>query len=352
MTPRSTTCSRAATATRCTCDISSARVTCGPARRCTELVDGYLSGLPSPVRAVLDYLALAEPLRRNDLAALAGRGRRRPRGSRRRDRRRRRRDGLPGPPALHRPRPRRAGARRRAQALRTSLVEHLTSQPSGHIGDQLRLAALSVGSDSPAAVADTVAAAQHALRLGELDARRTARHARRWTASGGLPARLALAYALAWQGRGREADAALAAVDPEQLSQPELIAWALPRAANQFWMLSEPERATAFLQTIRGHVAAPTRADHPRRAGGDLRDERGHSAAHVADRRRGAGVAARRRGGRGLGGVGGGAELGARRTVRRRRGAGPARDRRRPSRSAAVHQRLRPDHRAGDGRAD
>ena len=50
----------------------------------------------------------------------------------------------------------------------------------------------------------------------------------------------------------------LAAVDPDQLSQPELMAWALPRAANQFWMLSEPERATAFLQTIRNRVSAPT----------------------------------------------------------------------------------------------
>ena len=49
----------------------------------------------------------------------------------------------------------------------------------------------------------------------------------------------------------------LAAVDPEQLSQSELIAWALPRAANQFWMLSEPERATAFLQTIRNRISAP-----------------------------------------------------------------------------------------------
>ena len=38
------------------------------------------------------------------------------------------------------------------------------------------------------------------------------------------------------------------------LSEAELMAWALPRAANQFWMLSEPERATAFLQTTRNRV--------------------------------------------------------------------------------------------------
>ena len=35
------------------------------------------------------------------------------------------------------------------------------------------------------------------------------------------------------------------------------MAWALPRAANQFWMLSEPERATAFLRTTRGRVSTP-----------------------------------------------------------------------------------------------
>ena len=35
------------------------------------------------------------------------------------------------------------------------------------------------------------------------------------------------------------------------------MAWALPRAANQFWMLSEPERATAFLQATRNRVSSP-----------------------------------------------------------------------------------------------
>ena len=72
-----------------------------------------------------------------------------------------------------------------------------------------------------------------------------------------LAIRLTLAYALAWQGRGREADAVLADVDPSTLSEAELMAWALPRAANQFWMLSEPERATAFLRTTRGRMSTP-----------------------------------------------------------------------------------------------
>ncbi|ETA91406.1 ATPase AAA, partial [Mycobacterium avium 10-5581] len=73
----------------------------------------------------------------------------------------------------------------------------------------------------------------------------------------GLAARLALAHALGWQGRGREADALLAEVDSTGLTEAALMDWALLRAANQFWMLSEPERATAFLRTVRNRVADP-----------------------------------------------------------------------------------------------
>ena len=51
---------------------------------------------------------------------------------------------------------------------------------------------------------------------------------------------------------------AISAVDPSTLSESELMEWALPRAANQFWMLSEPERATAFLQATRNRVSSPT----------------------------------------------------------------------------------------------
>ena len=220
------------------------------------LIDGYLAGLPRPVRTVLDYLAVAEPLRRADLAALAGE------------------DAVDEAEAagavasdddamvhaahpLYTDRVRAALGADTARGLRTSLVGQLTAGPSGRIGDRLRLAALAVDSDVPGAAADIVTAAQDALRLGEVELAEGLAHAA-VDRSGGLAARLALAYALTWQGRGRDAGAVLEAVDPEQLSQPELIEWALPRAANQFWMLSEPERATAFLQTMRNRLSAPT----------------------------------------------------------------------------------------------
>ncbi|HCN1198519.1 TPA: hypothetical protein N6M16_004999, partial [Escherichia coli] len=103
-------------------------------------------------------------------------------------------------------------------------------------------------SATPAAVTDAATAAGQALRLGDVRlAERLARAA--LDRSDALAARLPLAYALGWQGRGREADAVLAAVNPAELTETELMAWAIPRAANRFWMLNEPERATAFLQT-------------------------------------------------------------------------------------------------------
>jgi tetratricopeptide (TPR) repeat protein len=225
----------------------------------SDLIDAYLCSLPAPVRMVLDYLAIAEPLRRSDLAALAGE---------------RAVDDAQTAGAvtaaagddetlvraahpLYTGRIRAALAPANTRALHTSLVGRLRTRQSERFGDQLRLTALAVASDAPGAVADMVTAAQQALRLGELVlAEQLARAA--LEQSGGLAARLPLAYALAWQGRGRDAGAVLAAVDPNQLSQTELIAWALPQAANQFWMLSEPERATAFLQTIRNRISAPT----------------------------------------------------------------------------------------------
>jgi hypothetical protein len=244
------------------------RVDVGPLDAATTaalpaLVDAYLSGLPSPARTTLDYLALAEPLRRADLTALTSE------------------EAVEQAEAagavtvnddamvysahpLYAARAGAAQAPDTARALRMSLLEQLAAAPSGHIGDQLRLAALSVETDdfvnddgeNGTADADLVTAAQQALRFGELTlAEQLARAA--LDRSDGLAARLALGYALAWQGRGRAADAVLAEVDPERLSPPELLAWALPRAANQFWMLSEPAQATAFLQTTRSRVSSP-----------------------------------------------------------------------------------------------
>jgi AAA domain-containing protein len=140
--------------------------------------------------------------------------------------------------------------------LRTELVERLGAAPPHDVVDLLRLAVLALDADRPQPTPELVKAAEEALRLGDLVlSERLGRAALEREA--GLPTRLTLAYALAWQGRGRDADSVLAQVDPSTLSETELMDWALPLAANQFWMLSEPERATAFLQATRNKVSSP-----------------------------------------------------------------------------------------------
>ena len=221
-------------------------------------VDEFLTELPAPARAVLDYLAVAEPLSLADLAVLAGDGALRAAedwgGAETRVRSERTDDAVVY--TAHPLFAQRAlaalgddGARRR----RTDVVKVLSRHSSAHPSDRLRLASLALDSDTPQPVADVVDAAQQALRLGDLMlGERLARSALQ--RSDDLAARLPLANALAFQGRGRDAEALLAAVDATALSESELMSWTLLRAANQFFMLSEPERATAFLQTIRNRI--------------------------------------------------------------------------------------------------
>lgn len=140
-----------------------------------------------------------------------------------------------------------------------AVVSH-DSEPPPADGDgvvgRLRRAVRALDGGDARPVAELAAAAEDALRLGDLElAERLGRAA---LPAGGLAARITLSYALAWQGRGLDADAVLAEVDAAALTEPALMMWALPRAANQFWMLSEPERATAFLRTVRSRVQTPT----------------------------------------------------------------------------------------------
>ena len=100
---------------------------------------------------------------------------------------------------------------------------------------------------------EVVESSYEAMRLGDLVlGERFARSA--LERGGGLTARLPLAHALAWLGHGREAHEVLAPVDPDELSEWELTSWTLPRAANQFWMLDEPEAAIDFLQSMRARI--------------------------------------------------------------------------------------------------
>jgi len=225
-----------------------------PERSLPDLVGRYVAGLPASAREVLAYLSVQEPLTHEDLAALTAA------------------DAIATAES--------AGAVRlvgisvysahplfaeyaasttpepQLRRLRTDVAERFAIHPLRHLGDRLGRSVLALNSERPEAVDDVVAAAQEALRLGDLGlSERLATAALERDER--FDARLALSYALAWQGRGREADHVLAEVDPASLSEEQVLAWALPRAANQFWMLSEPERASAFLQTVRRRVSRP-----------------------------------------------------------------------------------------------
>jgi hypothetical protein len=222
--------------------------------RLASMVDEFVATLPASARRVLEHLAVDDPLPLAEVTDLVGR------------------DAVAEAEAagtiavdddLVRPaHPLFVDAVRDAlggpelRRLRTDLVERLGAAPPHDVVSMLRLAVLALDSDRPQPTADIVTAAGEALRLGDLVlSERLGRAAVQRAA--GLPAQLTLAYALAWQGRGRDADSVLAQVDPSTLTEAELMAWALPLAANQFWMLSEPERATAFLKATRNKVTSP-----------------------------------------------------------------------------------------------
>ena len=122
-----------------------------------------------------------------------------------------------------------------AQDARRSALDERRAH---HISGRLRIAGLALDTDTPPDAADLIALSWEAMRMGDLAfGERLARGALEQT--GELSARLPLAHSLSWQGRGRDADEVLDPVDPDSLSEWDLTAWTLPKAANRFWMLSE-----------------------------------------------------------------------------------------------------------------
>ncbi len=216
-------------------------------------IDKYLHDLHAPVRTALDYLCVFEPLSREDLAALAGEETIT--------------EGIEcgaielyadqlyaGHP-LYLERLAAMLQKPDVQRLRSAVAARLAGTPTHTPADRLARTVLALQSDAAIDSDAVVAAAEEALRLGDHGlAERLARGA--LDRGENFNARLALSTALGWQGRGREAESVLAGLDIGEMSEEQLMAWAVPRAANQFWMLSEPERAAIFLQNIRARVCA------------------------------------------------------------------------------------------------
>ncbi len=217
-------------------------------------VDDFVETLPAAAHRVLEFLAVTDPLPSADAAALAGADAVeeaiRCGAVITTD------DGLRPAHPLFVDAVRSALGGPDLRRLRTALVGRLTASGGSGVVGRLRLAVLAIGSDRPQSVPDVRAAAEEALRLGDLELSERLGQAA-LAREPDLATRLVVGYALAWQGRGREAEAVLAQIDPTALTEDQLMAWALPTAANQFWMLSQPERATAFLRATRGKVSSP-----------------------------------------------------------------------------------------------
>jgi tetratricopeptide (TPR) repeat protein len=220
-------------------------------------IDGYLGILSPQVRRLLALLCVFEPLSRTDVVTLTDE----PTLDQAIDAAAVQLRSVAGTELVYSAHPlfleRLATMLDRAevQRLRTAVAGQLAATPSRTPADRLGRTLIALQGDAPVDPDAVVGTAQEALQLGDIGlAERLARGV--LDRGEHFNARLALSSALAWQGRGREAEATLAVVDPAGLSEDQMMAWALPRAANQFWMLSEPERATTFLQNVRRKVGA------------------------------------------------------------------------------------------------
>src|SRR5215207_7586372 len=170
----------------------------------SALIGRHLEALPQTVTSVLEYLAVEEPLSLRDLTELAGRDALEEAEDQRVVEVVKRGDDL----VVHSAHPLYAEQVRASlgqiatRRLRTQLVAQLSSKPIEHVSARLRLAALALESDIPPPVDDVVTSSWEAMRLGDLMlGERLARSA--LDRSGGLTARLPLAHALSWLGRGQ-----------------------------------------------------------------------------------------------------------------------------------------------------
>ena len=308
----------------------------------SALIGRHLEALPPTVTSVLEYLAVEEPLSLRDLTELAGREALEEAEDQRVIEVVKRGDDL----VVHSAHPLYAEQVRASlgqiatRRLRTQLVAQLSSKPIEHVSARLRLAALAIESDTPPPVDDVVTSSWEAMRLGDLLlGERLAQSA--LDRSGGLTARLPLAHALSWLGRGPDADQVLTPVDPDtpfgvgphrvdtaEGGQPILDA----RSARG--------RRRFPVRDARPHFGTGGRRHH-RRAGGHLRDELRRPAARGGDRRRGARFTCQPGPRDRLGGGDRDAVECAAGQVRRRRPAGRTRPGGGTSGAAAVHHRAR-----------
>ncbi|MCW2689980.1 MAG: hypothetical protein JWR37_4870 [Mycobacterium sp.] len=137
--------------------------------RLAAQVKEYVAALPPGARMALEYLAVEEPLQRADLTALVGRAAvqlAEASGAIAADG-----DSVRPAHPLYADAIRDALGGPDLRRLRTALVELLAENPHDGVVGRLRTAVLTLDSDRPQPVADVIAGAEEALRLGVLETR-------------------------------------------------------------------------------------------------------------------------------------------------------------------------------------
>jgi DNA-binding CsgD family transcriptional regulator len=142
-----------------------------------------------------------------------------------------------------------AGARR----LRGELVRVLGDRPIRGSGDRIRLAELTLDSDTTPTVDLLVAAADDAITLTNVILGE--RLARAAVDRGGGPAAIELlARSLMWQGKGADAEATLSDFDPDTMDETDLLGWAAVRIINLQLSMGDAQAAREVLDMLRCRV--------------------------------------------------------------------------------------------------
>ncbi|MGH3933926.1 MAG: hypothetical protein ACRDS1_02900 [Pseudonocardiaceae bacterium] len=141
-----------------------------------------------------------------------------------------------------------------ARRLRGRIAQALAGTEGRRAGDTLRRAVLTLDSDLQPDPVLLTHAARQATELGDLAlAERVARAA--VEAGGDFEPQFILGNALAWCGRGTEADIELAALGALARTDAQRTRVAIPRVANLIWALRRPAEAERVLDAAASTVS-------------------------------------------------------------------------------------------------
>ena len=223
-----------------------------------ELIESRIGALSAPVGDVVDVLAVGEPIELASLTRITDAGAieeaetrglisLEPAG-----------DGIEvrvTHPLYGEVRRRRA-PHSRLRRLRGLVARELAAFTcDDDIRSVVRRATLTLESDLTPQADLLVRAAYGAVWLGDLALADRLAEAASHVGAGPEP-KFVRAHALSWLGRGKEAEAVLAAVDTGQLTDKELARFAFLRSSNLLWALGDPQGAKNFIDEVSRRITS------------------------------------------------------------------------------------------------